>query len=324
MLNRATAVLMALVLTCALPAAGYAITPYSQDFEGLDQSSPTALGNDGWLVYGNVFSPSMAYLYGYGPYPAPNHALAFSQIVLGEGGTEQGDQQLVVFNDYENTGHAVGNFIESNFYREWTIAAADTGVYWDFEFQAKRGNIAGSSTAAAFIKTLNPAAGWALTNFVTIDMASIPTTWGGYRVRLYVGASLVGQVFQIGFMNMATNYEASGIFYDNVWLHTVDPSGVAESGPFPGATLQGNYPNPFSPRTRIDFTMEVPGRAELIVLDPAGRKVATLREGELAAGRYEATWDGRTSTGAPAAAGLYWYVLSTPGGRIARPMTLLK
>jgi hypothetical protein len=324
MLNRAALVFMAAIFMCAVPVVGLAITPYSQNFEGLTQSDPGALGSDGWLVYGNVFSPSMAYLYGYGPYAAPNHSLAFSTIVLAEGGTEQGAQQLTVFNDYENAGHAAGNFIESNVYREWTIAAADTGQMWFFDFQAKLGNIAGISTAAAFIKTLDPSNGWALTHFVTADMTSIPATWAGYSVHLYVDASLVGQIFQIGFMNTATNYEGSGIFYDNIDLHSLDATGVPDAPMFVGATLQKNFPNPFSPRTRIGFTMEAPGHAELAVFDLAGRRVATLREGEFAEGTFEAAWDGRTHTGVPAAAGQYWYVLSTPNGRIARPMTLLK
>ena len=57
-------------------------------------------------------------------------------------------------------------------------------------------DFASASTAAAFIKTLNPAAGWALTNFVTVDMTAIPSTWAGYSVSLTIDASLVGQVFR--------------------------------------------------------------------------------------------------------------------------------
>jgi hypothetical protein len=523
MLTRASSVLTVVVLMCALTATAFAITPYSQDFEGLTQSDPNALADDGWLVYGNVYSPTMTYLYGYGPYPAPNHNLAFCQIVTGEGGPDQGAQQLSVFSDYENTDHASGDIIESNVYREWTVAAADTGLFWVFDFQAKRGNIEGASTAAAFIKTLDPNNGYALTHFITADMTSIDTTWAGYSVQLYVDSSLVGQIFQIGFMNTATNYEGSGIFYDNIRFHSTkpldsysqdfesltqsDPDALANDGwlsfgnvytpamaflysygPYPapnsslafsaivtgeggvdqgaqqlsvfsdyenadqasgnivesivyqeriigaedtgalwtfdfdaklgnltgastatafikaldpangyavthlvtkdmtsipttwhrytlqialdaaaegqvlqfgfmnratdyegsgvfydnlelqstgatgvpgapvfaGATLQANYPNPFSPRTRIGFSMKSSGRAELSVFDLAGRKVATLADGVFTEGEHEVSWDGRTDAGVPAAAGQYWYVLRTPTGRVARSMTLLR
>jgi len=311
-------------LMCLAPVTASAITPYHQDFETLIQTDPNALGNDGWLVFGNVYTPTNTFLYGYGPFAAPNHALAFSALVTGQGGTEQGAQQLSVFSDYENTDHALGRLIESNVYREWTIAAADTGQVWFFRFQAKRGNIAGATTAMAFIKTLDPNNSYALTNMITADMTAIDTTWGGYTLLLPVGSNLVGQLFQIGFVSTATNYEGSGIFYDNVDLSVLAASGVPDSRTFPGATLGNNYPNPFSPRTRIEFTIEKPGHAELSVYDLAGRKIATLQEGDLAVGEYGVTWDGRTDHHGLAAAGQYWYVLQTPTGRLARRMTLFR
>jgi hypothetical protein len=195
---------------------GLALQPYSQNFEGLVQSDPDALANDGWLVFGNVFDPGGGYLYGYGPYPAPNGTGAFCDIVTGEGGPDQGSQQLVVYSDYNNADHGNGNLIESNVYQEQTVDAANVGERWHFEFQAKLGNIAGSSTALAFIKTLDPNNGYAMTNFITADMTSIPTTWSTYAIQIDIDASLEGQLLQIGFSNTATNYEASGIFYDNI------------------------------------------------------------------------------------------------------------
>ncbi len=324
MLTRATAVLTVVVLLCAVTATGFAVTPYSQDFESLTQSDSNALANDGWLVYGNVYAPDTTYLYGYGPYPAPNHNLAFCQIVAGEGGVDQGNQQLSVFSDYENTDHASGDLIESNVYREWTISSADTGLVWTFAFQAKRGNIQDASTAAAFIKTLDPNNGYATTNFLTVKTTAIDTTWAGYRIQLNVGSGLAGQLFQIGFVNTATHYEGSGIFYDNVALSSSSATGVPDAERFVGATLAANYPNPFSPSTRIDFTMKAVGQAEVSVFDLAGRKVASLADGTFTAGEHTVSWNGRTDDGAPAAAGQYWYVLRTPTGRVARSMTLLR
>ncbi len=324
MLYRATTIFVFALLICLAPVAALAMTPYSQDFESLDINDPSALANDGWVVYGNVYSPTMTYLYGYGPYPAPNHSLAFSAIVAGQGGVDQGAQQLSIFSDYENTDQAVGDFVESNVYHEQTVAAADTGKVWIFTFNAKRGNIAGSSTAAAFIKTLNPSAGYALTNFVTVDMTAIDTTWGGYSVQLAVDTTLVGQLFQFGFMNTVTNYEGSGIYYDNLNFDVMTQTAVPDRKQFVGATLQQNFPNPFHLSTRIAFTVEKPSHVDLSVFDLAGRRVATLREGDFAEGSYEVTWNGRTDTGARAATGAYWYVLQTPTGRVAQRMTLLK
>jgi len=113
-------------------------------------------------VFGNVFSPDhSSYYYGYGPFPAPNPGGGFSAIVTGEGGGGQGAQQLNIYSDYNNGDHANGNLIEANVYHEQTIGAGDVGKTVVFMFDAKRGNLAPPTTAAAFIKALNPMAGYA-------------------------------------------------------------------------------------------------------------------------------------------------------------------
>jgi hypothetical protein len=189
----------------------------------LDQADPGALANDGWLVFGNVFDPGGGYLYGYGPFPAPNGGEAFCAIAAGEGGPEQGAQQLSVYSDYANADHGNGNLIEANVFQEQIVAAEDVGTTWKFEFQAKRGNIEGQTTALAFIKTLNPD-DFSLSNFITVDMTNIPDTWGGYSLSIEIDDTLPGHIFQIGFASTATNYEGSGIFYDNINLDEEQPT----------------------------------------------------------------------------------------------------
>lgn len=320
MRTRATAAFLAALLVGLIPTAGFALTPYSQDFEGLVQTDPLALENEGWIVYGNVFDPAMSFLYGYGPFAAPNHQFGFSQITLLEGGPEQGLQQLSVFSDYNNGDHAVGNWIESNVFREWTIDAEAVGQTWVFQFDAKRGNIVAPSTALAFIKTIDPNNGYAMTNFVNVDMTDIPVEWGTYSIQLSIIPELVGQYIQIGFANTATLYESSGIIYDNIYWMT-DVSSVPEMAT---ASLAQNYPNPFNPMTRIDFSLEKPGMVDVTVYDVAGRRVANLHRGDLAAGEHHVMWDGKNDAGAAAPAGQYHYVLKTAEGQVSRSMILLK
>jgi hypothetical protein len=88
--------------------------------------------------------------------------------------------------------------------------------------------------------------------------------------------------------------------------------------------LRQNVPNPFNPSTRIDFVLDRASAVDLTVYDVAGRRVATLLQGRLASGLHNVTWDGTTVSGAPAAAGVYQYVLETPMGRTARSMMLIK
>ena len=224
MKNHANAVFAVAVLICLIPAAGYALLPYSQDFEDLSQQKPSSLADDGWLVFGNLFTPDGTYIGGYGPFPAPNDGSGFCQIASDEGGADQGVQQLVVFSDYENTdAHVDGNIVESNVFQEQVVGPGDVTEMWVFDFQAKMGNLEGSSTALAFIKTLDPGAGYAMTNFITLDMTCIPTSWCGFSLSILIDPGLDGQILQFGFLNTATNYEGSGIFYDNLNFHITGP-----------------------------------------------------------------------------------------------------
>ena len=321
MQNRAHALLAAAALIALIPAAGLALEPYSQDFEGLFQTDPDALADDGWLVFGNVSAPDGTFLYGYGPFPAPNDGFAFCQIDIDQGGDEQGFQQLSVFSDYNNGDHAVGNLIESITFQEQTITADDVGGTWRFAFQAKRGNIEGGTTAMGFIKTIDPDNNFALIDLISVDMTAIPDTWGGYDVTYGITEELEGKILQFGFSNVATFYEGAGIFYDNVVFEEV-PVGVPDATI--GAVLGQNYPNPFNPTTRIDFSLERPALVSLSVFDAAGRPVATLHRGELGAGDHHVVWSGRTDGGRAVPSGQYHYRLTTDRGQASRSMVLLK
>jgi hypothetical protein len=315
-----------LVLTdSAVPPTG--LEAYSQDFESLNAGSLTALGDDGWLVFANVFAAGTGdLLYNYGPDPAPNNpaAPAFSNIAVGEGGAEQGAQQLSVFSDYENTAAQVaGDLVEANVYREQTIGVADIGKTWIFAFQAKLGGLVAPSTATAFIKTLD-AVTFDTTTLITRDMTAISTDWGGYSLIINIDASLVGQLFQIGFASTATSYAGSSIIYDNIILTDGPVSAVPDGTVLLGAKLRQNYPNPFNPMTRIDFSLEKPGKVDIAVYDVAGRLVTNLLSEDMAAGDHFVTWNGLTRSGSPAASGQYRYVMKTAAGQVSRSMILLK
>jgi len=318
---------LAIGLICLVPVASSALTAYNQDFETLNAADPFALADDTWVVYGNVYDLLNNHLYGYGTFPAPNNGLAFCQIVTGEGGAEQGAQQLVVFSDYENGDH-IGpppRWIESNTFQEQTIDAADVGQIWRFRFEAKRGNLELQSTAIAFIKTLDPSSGWATTNFVTADMTITPDNWRSYSLLIEIDASLEGQILQIGFANTATLYEGSAVYYDNIdWAFDPNVSSVPNGSTVAGATLRQNYPNPFNPMTRIDFALDKTEMVEISVFDLGGRRVASLHRGEMGAGEHHVIWDGRNDNGSSAPAGQYRYLLKTGSGQVSRSMVLLK
>lgn len=211
--------------------ASAAAIQFQEGFESLDPESTSAIADVGFKVFGNVFNGQTGgYLYGYGSFPAPNGTPpGFSQIATGQGGPEQGDQQLTIFSDYNNQDHANGHLIESNVFRERRITADDVGKTITFSFDAKRGNINDpadplcpcTSMAFAFIKTLNPAAGFATTNLRRLETTATPDTWGRYTLTLAIDAGLVNQLLQIGFYTNATLFQPSAVFYDNILISSL-------------------------------------------------------------------------------------------------------
>ncbi|MCP4292440.1 MAG: T9SS type A sorting domain-containing protein [bacterium] len=223
------AMIAIVALICLVPVAAFAtISDFSQNFEGLNAADMAALGDDGWVVYGTVFDgDSGNWLYGYGTNPAPNNpaAPAFSNIVVGEGGVEQGSQQLSVFSDYENGDHAAGHLIVSSFFKEFNVTAADVGKVCTFSFQAKMGTLVAPSTAMAWIKTLDPSAGYSTSAEDSKDMTATPADWDGSSLTLTIDASQIGHIFQVGFSNDCALYAGSSIIYDNLVLTTDGGSG---------------------------------------------------------------------------------------------------
>lgn len=201
------------------------IVEYTQDFESFDVMDIDALANDSWVVFGAVFDGTSGdFLYQYGTFTAPNDGAAFSALASGQGGDEQGNVQLSIYSDYNNTDHSIGHTIEASFFRERTIGPADVGRTITFAFDAKAGNINDpgdplcpcQSTAFAFIKTIDPANNFNQTNLIQEITTNLPDTWGRFEISLPVDAGLDGQLLQIGFTTTATLFQPSANFYDNL------------------------------------------------------------------------------------------------------------
>ena len=81
------------------------VCEYEQDFEALDPAAGDALSGDGWLYFANVFDGTVdppAFKFNFGQtFPAPTTSGQISSIATGEGGTDQGDNQLNIFSNYD-------------------------------------------------------------------------------------------------------------------------------------------------------------------------------------------------------------------------------
>ena len=76
-------------------------------------------------------------------------------------------------------------------------------------------------------------------------------------------------------------------------------------------------PNPFAGTSRLSFSAPRAGHATLTVYDIAGREVAQIVNGPVAAGTLVASWDG-TSGGIPCASGMYFARLVFDGEEAAQ------
>jgi Secretion system C-terminal sorting domain len=98
------------------------------------------------------------------------------------------------------------------------------------------------------------------------------------------------------------------------------PTSVATTRGIPlEFSLQQNYPNPFNPATVLRYALPVQTHVSLTVYNAIGQNVATLVNGELAAGEHEARFDG---TGF--ASGLYFYRLQAGSFVATKKMMLVK
>jgi hypothetical protein len=96
---------------------------------------------------------------------------------------------------------------------------------------------------------------------------------------------------------------------------------VAEAAALPGAKLS---PNPASGAVNVVFAMPRGGRADVDVIDAAGRHVRSLAARAFAAGAHALTWDGRDDRGAATAPGVYFVRVESAGTTRSSQVTRLQ
>jgi hypothetical protein len=89
-------------------------------------------------------------------------------------------------------------------------------------------------------------------------------------------------------------------------------------------SLSQPKPNPFGAGTSISYDLPIATVVKLAVFDAAGRKVRTLVNGKLAAGRYAVTWNGRDNAGKRIANGVYFVRMETDRFSFERKATLVR
>jgi hypothetical protein len=225
------------------------LAPYSQDFDSIatgNDSNPdlgsTLYDADPWRVFGNASDSSGNFLFGYGPFFAPNNpdgdGSAFSNVATGEP-TTSGDNYLNVFNDYNNGLHSDGSggVVSSLIFQERNVLPENVGEIWTFEFDYRSGvapfgiadGVADGSTAGAFVTVLQSSDNSFFTiDRFTFDTTSATTEFQTGSIEIEIIEAHVGERLQFGFECAASNFGATGVFYDTVSFAMASDSVVGD------------------------------------------------------------------------------------------------
>jgi hypothetical protein len=113
-----------------------------------------------------------------------------------------------------------------------------------------------------------------------------------------------------------TATENHSVYYLWLIINDVERKSSLQPG---GILLSRNYPNPFNPSTRIDYSIGSRQFVTIKIFDLLGREIATLVNEEKPAGIYELTWN---AAGLPS--GVYFYQLRAGSFIQTKKMILLR
>ena len=151
----------------------------------------------------------------------------------------------------------------------------------------------------------------------------IATVMGDTVYTLQAEAGVVQRIRVCGFDDQGRT-SAMSAWSDPVYFEDVVRSGDGVPG---AGALQGNYPNPFNPETRIRYGIPeglptgTPVRLEIYAID--GRRVRSF-DVDRSAGWHDAVWDGTNDRGVTQATGMYVTRLVVGSTVQTGKMTMLK
>lgn len=94
--------------------------------------------------------------------------------------------------------------------------------------------------------------------------------------------------------------------------------------PQPGVVLNGAYPNPFNPETKVTFRVGVDQRVQLGIYDLAGRLVTVLADEMFPAGVHQVNWNGTDRNGSSVPSGTYFARATSGQGMESVKLMLVK
>ncbi|UPR00717.1 G8 domain-containing protein [Chloropicon primus] len=221
--------------SCTYPPAEGGRIAFTEDF------SSSSLGP--WYVYVNQYNTAGNWVGWYGNWPAPVHGPQMSMLV----NAETGDQALSFWSNYDDPASA-SLLIETNIYRGFTLSAEEVGSYTaSFTARAPEtlqcgstnpNNGASGGTCSAFVKVIHSST-YELLLFESVDTTSASQDGERFSFDFTITSPLVGHIYQIGFMNTATQYAPTGLMYDDI---KVEAAGGGDASSPPPPAEEQDYP----------------------------------------------------------------------------------
>lgn len=91
-----------------------------------------------------------------------------------------------------------------------------------------------------------------------------------------------------------------------------------------GFELFDNYPNPFNPKTHIEFSLAAPSNVILEIYNSLGEHVTTLADNRLNEGMHRYKWNGLDHSGRQVSSGTYYYRIRVGDFAETRKMLLVR
>ena len=177
----------------------------------------------------------------------------------------------------------------------WTAPAADMNV-------SHPSTVSGATTVTVTVSTAKAPISGALVclqkgNWQTGEVYEVGTTNASGQVQLYVNPTTGGSILVTVSAHNYTPY-----------MGTIAVSGTGVGGSVGGIhvnSVDQAFPSPASEIATIPFSIEAAAHTSVQVFDIAGRVVATLADGDMAAGNHSLTWDLTDGNGARVPSGIY-------------------
>ena len=216
---------MALCCAYSMTSSAQSIN-FSDDFDSYVFPPDGGLLGGGWLVGANVWNdPDRAsFAYNYFSFPAANGNGSFTTTE-----SDAGNTVLNTFSDYNNGDHGNGLWIDARIFNEAFLATEDVGLCYQFAFDHQLSpngtpDLAGDANLAelgAWIAVLDPVT-FAQVYFDFLDPSST-SSFATSSMDVTIDPAWDGFLIQWGFLNYATGFAPTGVWYDNVTFAACPP-----------------------------------------------------------------------------------------------------